>query len=1145
MKKTRLVARHLLSLLFIACLSGTVNAAPYGPKGRLIKWVQPSGEKLNLRVYGDEFYARTETEDGFTVVYNPKDKAYHYAEVGSKGKSLKPSGIRADRPARGGLDKHVDLPVDRIRRIYQDNHDRFAGERDKQWVQRVQASKLLRSARTEGRALPAAAAAAAQAKAAPVTGNKIGLTIIVQFPDDSKTSSKDPVDFPVTRAKIADFCNKVGYNQDGNTGSVRDYFYDQSLGKVTYTQSVTQIVTLPHPRNYYNFDNYPTNSILRDTGEAGQMLILDAVTVLKTEGFDFSNLTTDLTNNAIATNLLWAGPDSGVWAEGLWPHQSSLQVGLNVGTGSNPIYLNSYQVTNVEDTKPVIGTFCHENGHLLCGYPDLYTYIPAGEGVGEHSLMGSGNFLNNGRTPCPIDAYLRNLVGWQNVNDIPPTEYQTYTLPTTGNVAYRIGNPLSSTESFYVENRGSGDKWAQHAVDKGIMIWHIDETIEGNAIPIPHYGVSLEQADGANDLENGVNRGDSTDLFDLSVPLFGSTTNPNSKWWDGSDSSVRVKVVGGTASQTKVQFGMLPANTVVLDSPNGGEVMYRESTYRITWEANIIGNLKIDLYKDESFQFNISPSAENTGYYDWVIPASMVTGNDFTVRLSTVSNPRPVYDESDAPFEITASTFPAGDTMPYGWVKPADAAVGWSVTKSSVYEGAYCISSKKLGDGKTAAVSYTSNFESGRISFYMKISSEVGYDHGSFYIDGNRQILPNAASGEGVTGNVPWTFASYPVGAGTHTFKWVYTKDDSYAGGKDRVWLDGVLLPDTTQEIAIKNQNGIQLVSGKSTTIFPAQRIGSQSEKKKFTIKNTGKADLHGLSILVKGSDPKSFKVGKPGKTVLKAGESTTFKVSFTPTKVGSKRAEIRIQSNDKNENPFVIHLRGPAQGIPAISVSQPEDRKLKDGESTVNFGYQKVDTTGNTKTFTVKNTGSASLSDLTVAKSGSHKSNFSVKAIGSTKLAPGESTTFKVTFTPSKEGQRLASLKITFNYKPAGAFDIDLKGDGAPKNVSKSAILAASSANPETLFEAVFGSTVDEVTGVTSTETIDGVKYLTLTYAKPAVTDSLTRTVEVSPNLVDWFSGPKHTTIVSDNEEFRKVRDNTPVTPGGKRFIRLKTTEP
>jgi len=74
------------------------------------------------------------------------------------------------------------------------------------------------------------------------------------------------------------------------------------------------------------------------------------------------------------------------------------------------------------------------------------------------------------------------------------------------------------------------------------------------------------------------------------------------------------------------------------------------------------------------------------------------------------------------------------------------------------------------------------------------------------------------------------------------------------------------------------------------------------------------------------------------------------------------------------------------------------------------------------------------------------------------------------------------------------------------------------------------------------STEIIGGRKYLVLTVAKPALPDGLKRTVQVSSNLVDWFSGRNHTTTVADSARFLKVRDNTPLTPDRKRYIRLKT---
>jgi hypothetical protein len=73
-----------------------------------------------------------------------------------------------------------------------------------------------------------------------------------------------------------------------------------------------------------------------------------------------------------------------------------------------------------------------------------------------------------------------------------------------------------------------------------------------------------------------------------------------------------------------------------------------------------------------------------------------------------------------------------------------------------------------------------------------------------------------------------------------------------------------------------------------------------------------------------------------------------------------------------------------------------------------------------------------------------------------------------------------------------------------------------------------------------TSTVVIDGQRFLTITVKTPTARKSL---VEVSPDLVNWFSGPHHTTAVTDNASLLKVRDNTPLAAGEKRFIRVRTT--
>jgi PKD repeat protein len=75
------------------------------------------------------------------------------------------------------------------------------------------------------------------------------------------------------------------------------------------------------------------------------------------------------------------------------------------------------------------------------------------------------------------------------------------------------------------------------------------------------------------------------------------------------------------------------------------------------------------------------------------------------------------------------------------------------------------------------------------------------------------------------------------------------------------------------------------------------------------------------------------------------------------------------------------------------------------------------------------------------------------------------------------------------------------------------------------------------------TTEVVDGKKYRSLTVTKPNTPDGLKRTVQVSPDLLDWFSGRRHTTVLLDTDTVLKVRDNIPVTPGSKRHIRLKTS--
>lgn len=69
------------------------------------------------------------------------------------------------------------------------------------------------------------------------------------------------------------------------------------------------------------------------------------------------------------------------------------------------------------------------------------------------------------------------------------------------------------------------------------------------------------------------------------------------------------------------------------------------------------------------------------------------------------------------------------------------------------------------------------------------------------------------------------------------------------------------------------------------------------------------------------------------------------------------------------------------------------------------------------------------------------------------------------------------------------------------------------------------------------------GQNYLTLTASKNQEATNVELVVEVSGDLVTWTSGEGQTTVLVDDANTLQVRDNTPLTGAGRRFIRLNAS--
>ena len=487
-------------------------------------FTNPDGSTVHVRGSGNQYYAVFETLDGYTVVQDPETGFYKYATLAEDGHALVPT-----RQAPGEVDpQSLDLRP----------HLRPSPERARQEAQRSPLRQGPQSRwqirreekKTQRRAMmPGAAAGELQLGQATITvGNFVGLCILIRFPDVADT-------IPV--AAINNFCNQAGYNGYGNNGSVRDYFFDNSKGKLVYTNVVTQYYTAAHNRAYY------TDPAIA-YGTRARELIVEALTWLKAQGFNFSQLTSDGGGYVNALNVFYAGPTVNNWAQGLWPHSWSLAAPFDVGGGKK---MSDYQITDIGN-ELTLRTFCHENGHMVCDYPDLYDYdggAGASAGLGHFCLMCYGG---NDKNPVQICAYLKNEAGWAT-KVVAITPGITATLSAANNDFYLYSK--SATEYMIMENRQKTGR-DTFLPDAGLAIFHVDENGSNNneqRTPAQHYECSLVQADNRFDLEKNANAGDADDLFGAPTKTeFSDTTSPNSKWWDGGDSGLRINAVSASGA---------------------------------------------------------------------------------------------------------------------------------------------------------------------------------------------------------------------------------------------------------------------------------------------------------------------------------------------------------------------------------------------------------------------------------------------------------------------------------------------------------------------------------------------------------------------------------------------------------------------
>ena len=315
-----------------------------------------------------------------------------------------------------------------------------------------------------------------------LTGDKKGIVILVNFRNLSMKSSH-------TREAFDEMFNKVGYTDNRHYGSVHDYFYDQSYGKLNLTFDVYGPITTTG-----TYANYGKNNEKGNDGKVAMLAAEVCNTANSLYRINWSDYDWDGDGEVDQVYIIYAGigeAGSGE-ADQIWPHEWSLNAGRANGDGGGSITLggvtiNTYamsdELANTRSGQKLngIGSACHEFSHCL-GLPDFYdTSYKGGFGMDAWDIMASGSYngaTGHGECPPGYTAYERWYAGWLEMTEL--NEATTITdMPDLQDepVAYIIRNRGAIDEFFTLENR-QAKGWYQYVGSStgchGMLVCHID-----------------------------------------------------------------------------------------------------------------------------------------------------------------------------------------------------------------------------------------------------------------------------------------------------------------------------------------------------------------------------------------------------------------------------------------------------------------------------------------------------------------------------------------------------------------------------------------------------------------------------------------------------------------------------------------------
>ncbi len=264
---------------------------------------------------------------------------------------------------------------------------------------------------------------------------------------------------------------------------------------------------------------------------------------------------------------------------------------------------------------------------------------------------------------------------------------------------------------------------------------------------------------------------------------------------DGADI---IYTSGGAASW----YGQAPITHDGIDAARSGAITHnQESWFETTvtgpgllsfwWRASSEANYDfLEFYIDGALQ-----NGRISGESGWQLKTYTVFTGNHTLRWRYAKD-KSGSTGTDSGFVDEINWSPDGLAMPlvldqYGIPFSRGGTTPWFGESTISHDGVDAAQSGSIDNNQQTWLQALA-VGPGTLSFWWKVSSEVNYDFLEFYIN---DVLQTGR----ISGEVDWQQKSYSVLDGSHTFRWIYSKDRDTSAGLDTAWLDQVVWATSVQ----------------------------------------------------------------------------------------------------------------------------------------------------------------------------------------------------------------------------------------------------------------------------------------------------------------------------------------------------------